>query len=89
MNYRHKLDLLLLVIAVGVSRFAFRSHDLYDLDSVDFALALGRFDPRVYQPGKSLQTVQAGEWNMLPGPPQIGPCSSRRSIEHRSRVCIL
>jgi hypothetical protein len=47
---RHKLDLLLLVIAVGVSRFAFRSHDLYDLDSVDFALALGRFDPRVYQP---------------------------------------
>ena len=47
---RQKLDLLLLVSAVGVSRFAFRSHDLYDLDSVNFGLAIGRFDPRVYQP---------------------------------------
>lgn len=47
---RQKLDLLLLVITIGISRFAFRSHDLYDLDSVDFALAIGRFDPRVYQP---------------------------------------
>ena len=50
MNSRHKLELLLLVSAVGVSRFAFRSHDLYDLDSVDFALAIQRFDPRAYQP---------------------------------------
>jgi hypothetical protein len=33
-----------------VSRLAFRSHDLYDLDSVNFALAIGRFDPRVHQP---------------------------------------
>jgi Protein of unknown function (DUF2723) len=47
---RHRLELLLLVSAVGISRFAFRSHDLYDLDSVDFALAIQRFDPRVYQP---------------------------------------
>jgi hypothetical protein len=35
---------------VAVSRLAFRSHDLYDLDSVNFALAIGRFDPRVHQP---------------------------------------
>lgn len=36
--------------AVAVTRFAFRSHDLYDLDSVNFALGMVRFDPRVYQP---------------------------------------
>jgi hypothetical protein len=36
--------------AVAVSRFAFRSHDLYDLDSVNFALGMERFDPRVHQP---------------------------------------
>jgi hypothetical protein len=47
---RPKLELLLLAAAVAVSRFAFRSHDLYDLDSVNFALAIGRFDPRVHQP---------------------------------------
>jgi Protein of unknown function (DUF2723) len=40
----------LLAAAVAVSRFAFRSHDLYDLDSVNFALAIGRFDPQVHQP---------------------------------------
>jgi hypothetical protein len=28
----------------------FRSHYLYDLDSVNFALAMQRFDPRVHQP---------------------------------------
>ena len=33
-----------------MSRFAFRSHDLYDLDSVNFALGMARFDPRVHQP---------------------------------------
>jgi 4-amino-4-deoxy-L-arabinose transferase-like glycosyltransferase len=47
---RQKLELCLLAGAVAVSRFAFRSHDLYDLDSVNFALAIGRFDPRVHQP---------------------------------------
>ena len=41
---------MLLAGAVGISRFAFRSHDLYDLDSVNFALGMGRFDPRVHQP---------------------------------------
>ena len=28
----------------------FRSHYLYDLDSVNFALGMDRFDPRVHQP---------------------------------------
>jgi hypothetical protein len=42
--------LCLLSSAVAVSRFAFRSHDLYDLDSVNFALGMARFDPRVHQP---------------------------------------
>jgi hypothetical protein len=35
---------------VAISRWAFRSHFLYDLDSVNFALAMGRFDPRAHQP---------------------------------------
>jgi hypothetical protein len=40
----------LLAAAVAVSRFAFRSRDLYDLDSVNFALGMVKFDPRVHQP---------------------------------------
>jgi hypothetical protein len=47
---RHKLSLGLLVGAVAISRWVFRSHYLYDLDSVNFALAMKRFDPRVHQP---------------------------------------
>src|SRR5208337_1239836 len=47
---RQKLELSLLAITVAVSRFAFRSRFLYDLDSVNFALGMGRFDPRVHQP---------------------------------------
>ena len=47
---RQKLEPLILACAVAISRFAFRSHDLYDLDSVNFALAMERFDPRVHQP---------------------------------------
>jgi Protein of unknown function (DUF2723) len=39
-----------LVAAVAISRWVFRSHYLYDLDSVNFALAMKRFDPRVHQP---------------------------------------
>ena len=50
MAFRPKLEVCLLATAVAVSRFAFRSHFLYDLDSVNFALAIGRFDPRVHQP---------------------------------------
>ncbi len=47
---RQKLDLSLLAGAVAISRFAFRSRYLYDLDSVNFALGVGRFDPRAHQP---------------------------------------
>ncbi|MGC2160659.1 MAG: glycosyltransferase family 39 protein, partial [Silvibacterium sp.] len=36
--------------ATAITRFIFRSHLLYDLDSVDFALGMRRFDPHVYQP---------------------------------------
>jgi len=49
-NSRQKIELSLLAGAVAVSRFVFRSHFLYDLDSVNFALGMGRFDPRVHQP---------------------------------------
>src|SRR5208337_486151 len=48
--HRQKLELSLLAGSVAISRFAFRSHDLYDLDSVNFALGIGRFDPRAHQP---------------------------------------
>jgi hypothetical protein len=50
MVYRQKLSLVLLTGAVAITRFVFRSHYLYDLDSVNFALAMQRFDPRVHQP---------------------------------------
>lgn len=50
MQFRHRLDLLLWAGAVAITRFAFRSHYLYDIDSVNFALGIERFDPRVYQP---------------------------------------
>lgn len=50
MVYRQKLSLVLLTGAVAITRFMFRSHYLYDLDSVNFALAMQRFDPRVHQP---------------------------------------
>lgn len=44
------LELALLIAAVALTRIAFRSHVLYDLDSVDFALGMRRFSPSVYQP---------------------------------------
>src|SRR5690349_14178154 len=50
MNRRQWLVCALLVIAVVLTRFLFRSHYLYDIDSVNFALALDHFDPTVYQP---------------------------------------
>lgn len=50
MIHRQKLFLALLTGAVAISRFLFRSHYLYDIDSVNFALAMRRFDPRVHQP---------------------------------------
>lgn len=45
-----KVDVAFLAGAVAVSRFAFRSHYLYDLDSVNFALGMQRFEPRTHQP---------------------------------------
>jgi hypothetical protein len=47
---RQKLDCTVLIGAVALARFLFRSRYLYDLDSVNFALAIGRFDPAVHQP---------------------------------------
>jgi hypothetical protein len=50
MTFRRNLpDLLSFTAAVAISRFAFRSHVLYDLDSVNFALGMKRFDPSVFQ----------------------------------------
>ena len=43
-------DSAILVAITALTRWAFRSCFLYDIDSVNFALALDRFDPRVYQP---------------------------------------
>jgi hypothetical protein len=47
---RNLPDLLFLTGAVSATRFLFRSHLLYDLDSVDFALGMRHFAPQVYQP---------------------------------------
>lgn len=50
MTLRPKLVPLALAGAVAVTRLLFRSHYLYDVDSVNFALAMQHFDPRVHQP---------------------------------------
>ena len=50
MAYHRNRELAAFAFTVAVSRFIFRSHDLYDLDSVNFALGIMRFDPRVHQP---------------------------------------
>jgi hypothetical protein len=50
MNSRKVLDEVSLVAATALTRYAFRSHYLYDIDSVNFALALRNFDPAVHQP---------------------------------------
>jgi hypothetical protein len=47
---RSGLYALFVVCAVAATRILFRSHLLYDVDSVNFALALRRFDPAVHQP---------------------------------------
>lgn len=47
---RPRLEMLLLAAATALTRFLFRSHGLYDLDSLGFALGVEHFDPRVYQP---------------------------------------
>src|SRR5713226_8552632 len=50
MPFGRRFDCGLLVCVVALSRFLFRSRYLYDIDSVNFALALDRFDPMVHQP---------------------------------------
>jgi hypothetical protein len=45
-----KFDLVSLIAVVAITRWIFRSHYLYDLDSVNFALGIRHFDPRVHQP---------------------------------------
>ena len=47
---RPRLEILLLALVTALTRFLFRSHGLYDLDSLGFALGVEHFDPRVYQP---------------------------------------
>ena len=44
------MELIVLIALIACTRFAFRSHYLYDIDSVNFALALDRFDPSAHQP---------------------------------------
>jgi hypothetical protein len=44
------VERLLLALAVAITRIAFRSERLYDLDSVNFALGLSKFDPWLHQP---------------------------------------
>jgi hypothetical protein len=46
----HTRDYLSLMAAVVVSRWLFRSHYLYDMDSVNFALGLAHFSPELQQP---------------------------------------
>ncbi|HYL38398.1 MAG TPA: DUF2723 domain-containing protein [Bryobacteraceae bacterium] len=50
MDSRPARDLGALIGATAVTRCLFRSHRLYDIDSVNFALALQRFDPQAHQP---------------------------------------
>ena len=49
-DFRQARDSAILIAATALTRFAFRSHFLYDIDSVNFTLALRHFDPGVYQP---------------------------------------
>src|SRR5271157_5580262 len=50
MTSRQALDTAILIAATALTRFVCRSRYLYDIDSVNFALALKRFDPSVHQP---------------------------------------
>jgi hypothetical protein len=50
MRNRSGLYGILMLCAIAATRILFRSHLLYDLDSVNLALALRRFDPAVHQP---------------------------------------
>jgi 4-amino-4-deoxy-L-arabinose transferase-like glycosyltransferase len=48
--FRQRLECVLFAALVLISRLLFRSQLLYDLDSVNFALGVSRFDPTVHQP---------------------------------------
>jgi hypothetical protein len=50
MTWSRRGDLAALVTVTAASRWLTRSHLLYDLDSVNFALALDHFDPATHQP---------------------------------------
>lgn len=50
MLVRDRWNLGLFVGTIAVTRFLFRSHRLYDIDSVNFALAMERFNPAAHQP---------------------------------------
>jgi len=50
MDARRASDCALLISATALTRTVFRTRFLYDIDSVNFALALQRFDPAVHQP---------------------------------------
>jgi 4-amino-4-deoxy-L-arabinose transferase-like glycosyltransferase len=50
MSHHRNRDAAAFALAVALSRFAFRSRDLYDLDSVNFALGMAHFHPRLHQP---------------------------------------
>jgi hypothetical protein len=50
LKFHQVRDSLILIAATALTRYAFRSRFLYDIDSVNFALALQRFDPAVHQP---------------------------------------
>lgn len=47
---RQTYEIAALAAMTALTRFLFRSHRLYDIDSVNFALALRRFDPATHQP---------------------------------------
>lgn len=50
MTWHKRWEPLLFASAVALTRIPFRSRELYDIDSVNFALAMSRFDPRAHQP---------------------------------------
>lgn len=47
---RQRVECAVFAALVALFRYLFRSHLLYDIDSVNFALGIGRFDPVVHQP---------------------------------------
>ena len=49
-NWSTRVDVLILVLITALTRYVFKSRYLYDVDSVNFALALRHFDPAAHQP---------------------------------------